>query len=254
MKLIQSIPADNWTQAFRLGNGDMGIQVYGRTGQEQIGLLEKNFLKQRDQRAGKGKAVVGHLQIETGQEEIENYSRSLDLARGTAHASWEWKGERTSVMAFVPKAYQVAVYEITRPINDMNVKISYLPQCASDYVCYQMGGLFFTSSLEHHILCGKAALYTNGFPKADEQGLSIKKASRVALYIMLDETGFGEKEEETRAMLDLQMGMNRHLVQMESHSLEELRKGPMGNLSVYRKMQNRLSKALPDKWKNGSLE
>ena len=63
-----------------------------------------------------------------------------------------------------------------------------------------------------------------------------------------------DRGEGPKGMLDLQMAMNRTLVNMESHSLNELRKGPMGNMAAYRKMAKRLEKGLPSKWKDGFVE
>lgn len=253
MKLIQNQPAASWTQAFPVGNREMVCRVYGRTGEERIDLAEKRFLALRDGKVSRGKSIVGHLLIQNfGEEQTDEYRRELDLQAGTALARWRSGGSLTESAAFVPGAYKIMVYEITRPTNDLNVRLTYVPENQEDYINYNIGGLFFTSSISGHILCGKAALYTNGFPRADQEGIFVKNASRVALYIMLD---MGEdRGEGANGMLDLQMAMNRTLVNMESHSLNELRKGPMGNMAAYRKMAKRLAKGLPSKWKDGFVE
>ena len=254
MILIQNAPAENWSQAFMLGNGDVGFGIYADQKAERISLLERKFLKRRDKKISRGRAVIGHLRIETEQDEVQDYQRRLDLDQGTVSAAWEWKEKSTNMISFVPKSYKILVYELTRPVNDMNLKISYEPQNPEDYVNYNMGGVFFTSVSGTNLICGKAALYTNGFPKADELGLYIKNASRVALYIMVDMTEFNEPDEEQRVMLDLQMRMNKQLVQMESHPLADFEKGPKAGMASLRKMKKRLEKSLPEKWKNGSLE
>ena len=253
MKLIQNQPASSWAQAFPVGNQEMACRVYGGPGEERIDLAEKRFLALRDGKVSRGKACVGRLLIKNcSDEETEEYRRELDLQAGTVSAQWRDGQGLTKAAAFMPRAYKIMVYEITRPSNDLNVRITYVPENQEDYIYYNIGGLFFTSSLSGHILCGKAALYTNGFPKADEEGIFIKNASRVALYIMLD---MGEDSGEgIKAMLDLQMAMNRILVNMESRSLNELREGPMGNMKVYQKMAKRLEKGLPSKWKDGFVE
>ena len=216
-------------------------------------MAEKRFLALRDGKVSRGKSIVGHLLIQNfGEEQTDEYRRELDLQAGIALAQWRSGGSLTESAAFVPGAYKIMVYEITRPTNDLNIRLTYVPENQGDYINYNIGGLFFTSSISGHILCGKAALYTNGFPKADQEGIFVKNASRVALYIMLD---MGEdRGEGANGMLDLQMAMNRTLVNMESHSLNELRKGPMGNMAAYRKIAKRLAKGLPSKWKDGFVE
>lgn len=240
MKIIQKQPADNWRDAAPLGNEEMLCRVYGKIKEERIDLYDKKYLKERDGKTSRGKASVGHLEIALGEgNEAADYQRILDLETGIAETSWSDQKGITKIIAFVPKDYKIMVYEITRPENDLNLRISYIPQSEQDYINYNTGGLFFTSSLKKRILCGKAAVSTNGYPTADEAGIRIKNASKVTLFIMLDTAEFNKKVESQQVMLNMQMQMNRSLLSLESKSLQDLAKGPKGNMKIYRRMKRK---------------
>lgn len=240
MKLIQNQPADTWMQAFYLGSGKMQGRIYGRTDKERIDLSEQTFLELRDGRTSRGKAIAGHLEItpENGGESSE-YQRILDLHTGMITSSWKSCNGVVGVRAFAPKSHKIMVYEISCENNDLNLHIAYLPERKEDYINYNNGGIFFTSDLKDQILCGKAALSTNGFPKADESGITVKNASRVTLLIMLDTAAVEKEEQRNQVMLNLQMQMNRSLVNLESRTIDELAKEPKGNMQKYRRMERR---------------
>lgn len=243
MKLIKEKPAENWMQAFPLGNKEMTCRVYGIPGKERIDLAEKKYLKLRDEKISRGKAAVGHLEISCeGETEIKSYQRTLDLTEGMIESSWLAENDETKCRAFVPKSHKIMVYEMTRQENNLNLHIAYVPEDKKSYINYNSGGVFFTSSLKGHILCGKAALSSNGFPRADESGIFIKNASKVTLFILLDTAEVEKKSTNEQAMLQLQMQMNRNLVNLESHQIEELAKGPKGNMQLYRRIEKRESK------------
>lgn len=240
MKIIQKQPADNWREAFPFGNEEMLCRVYGHTKEERIDLYDTKYLKERDGKISRGKTTIGQIKIAFGEEnDVTNYQRGLDLDMGIGETTWGDPKGQTKITTFVPKDYKIMVCEITRPENDLNLRISYIPQSKQDYINGNTGGLFFTSSLKKRILCGKAAVATNGIPAVDEAGVQIKNASKVTIFIMLDTAEFKRKAESQQAMLNLQMQMNRSLVSLESKSLQELAKGPKGNMKMYRRMKKK---------------
>jgi len=184
--------AKTWREAVPIRKGEMNSRIYGNWPCERIDLSHRTFIKLRDGKYSRGKRIVGHLEIESKQE------------------------ERPKCRVYAVKEEPILVYEIESKVNPLQLCLSYRAENKADYKNYNIGGLFFTSEQENCILCGKIAVQTNGFTKADTQGITVKNATKVNLYIMMDMTVVIKASQKDQAMLDLQMQMNRKLVRFES--------------------------------------
>lgn len=218
MKIIEKKqPAVNWQEAFSLKGKGMNCRIYGDPRKDRIDIGERDFIKKRDGKFSRGKRTNGHIEIAiepTG--EIASYVRSFDPEAKEVSAAWTEAAEKTAICAYMAPDHKILVYEIMREKNDLNVSLSYTPEGTTDHVNYNNGGLFFTQDAKRWVLCGKAAINTNGFAKAEENGVTIKNASRVTLHIMLDAVEAESEAGRGAAMLELQMQMNRKLVSFES--------------------------------------
>lgn len=194
------------------------------------------------------KAVSLWIKPENGEEK---------LAVGTLFA--EGAGaEKAQFCSVTSEKHQVFFCELRAETQCMQLSCRFVPAGEKSYVNYNIGGVYFEEDLgaEELLLIGKAAVHTDGFPKGEEDRLTVKNASRFALYVMLmaedadaqvpaeeqppeDEPKAahtpeslallaeltGEKEpSRMEKILKLQMELNRYFVTVEGLSAEELEK------------------------------
>lgn len=176
---------------------------------------------------------VGSIVIETGlpKDQAEDYQRSLDLERGVAVSGWNFRGKKIATRAFASHVHKVIYYEITAEDRILNLRLRFESPREGEYKNYNIGCLYFECDARETmhsdgttgtLLIGKAAIHTDGFPKAAEDALEIRQASRLGLYILMD-TDFGcEYEDRLSQIHQMQMRMNRHLVAIEEISADKL--------------------------------
>ncbi|MDO5423349.1 MAG: glycoside hydrolase N-terminal domain-containing protein [Eubacteriales bacterium] len=154
---------------------------------------------------------VGSLVIETGLsgEMAENYERSLDIRKGVVEACWDYQGGKVRSRAFASHVHKVLYYEMSGEGVTFSFRMRFESPRDGEYVNYNIGGLYFECEAKESmhsdgttgtLLIGKAAVHTDGFPKAAGDGLEIRNASRVAVYVMMEtdfekEKGVGVKAE-----------------------------------------------------------
>ncbi|MDY3919784.1 MAG: glycoside hydrolase N-terminal domain-containing protein [Candidatus Limivivens sp.] len=202
---------------------------------------------------------VGSLLIETGlsEEQAEHYERCLDLETGVVSSGWDYQGCRVQTRAFASHVHKVLYYEISAPdrIFRFRLKFQSPREGKGEYVNYHIGGLYFECEARENmhsdgttgtLLIGKAAIHTDGFPKKSEEGLEIRNASRLAVYILVAtdfqletqdsvpaedaEDGAGLLQTITGGMESgrlskihrMQMEMNRHFVGFEELPADQL--------------------------------
>lgn len=176
---------------------------------------------------------VGQILITRMDElsETSGYERSLDLENGIASSRYMQNGEQVSRQAFASHPHNVIVYEAVCDKNDMNLCISFQSLRDGEYVKYHIGGIFFVCEAHETmhsdgttgtLLCGKVSIHTDGFPEAKEDGVYIKRASRVSLYITAITDFKEEVLEKEKQVLQLQMKMNRTFVKVDELAVEEI--------------------------------
>lgn len=252
MKIELYTKASGIEEAFIIGNGNLGARHYGGTITDKIELSENTFADNRKNGNHNGynnRLPVGKIQIchqeYTETEDISDYKRSLDLESGIAAAEYKINGIAVHTQAFVSHPHKMLVYEMTSENKNLNLRISFEKSRGTDSVRYHIGGIFFVcQAIEHMqsdsapatLLLGKVSLYTDGFPQAHEDGLMVRNASRVALYIT-SITDFKEPRLEKEAqILQLQMKMNRSFVKVEEHTFEQILEAHKTDmLSLYEK-------------------
>lgn len=195
---------------------------------------------------------VGTLFIETGLEgdKTENYSRSLDLETGVASSEWMYEGNQVKTRSFASHVHKLMYYEISTEEKILQLKLKFSSPREKDYINYNIGGLYFECDALETMhsdgttgvtLIGKAAIHTDGFPKAEEDSLVIQNASRLSVYILMATdfadkyaSGFGkmvypDRMEKIHAM---QMEMNRYFVRVEELPVEKLLEAHMADMKA----------------------
>ena len=149
LKLWYDKPAQKWEEALPLGNGRLGVMVFGKTATERIQLNDdsmwpaetgwkitdgnkgdleqvRNFLfegkiTEADQmmvdkfsRKGitRSHQTLGELFIELNHENITEYRRELDLNKAISTVSYKSNGQPVSEKVFVSKPHQAIIIEI----------------------------------------------------------------------------------------------------------------------------------------------
>lgn len=139
---------------------------------------------------------VGSLLIETGLSEAEasGYERALDLTEGVVTSRWMQGGVEVRTRAFASHVRNVLYYEITAQEKLLQLRLTFASPREGDYVNYNIGGLYFECDARETLhsdgtcgvlLIGKAAIHTDGFPKKEAGGLTVKNASRLGVYILM---------------------------------------------------------------------
>ena len=207
-------PAGNKVSAWELKEEGRAVRYFGNLTEDRLDFLEASA------------DLVGTLRIRTEDTNkmAEAYIRKLDLETLIASAEGEVGGEKRSSMAFAAKDKDVFYYELRQETNSMNLRVEYKPRSKRTYLNYNIGGMYFEMPLrgrDDYIL-GKCELCGDGFPKADEGGITIRNASRLALRIYLKHVPISGKDSRQAELLEHQMQMNRHLAKLDSISREGL--------------------------------
>ncbi len=154
-------PAQKWEEALPLGNGKLGVMVFGKTGTERIQLNDDsmwpaetgwgitdgtkedlefarsllfegkiseadNLIVEKFSRKGvtRSHQTLGDLFIEFGHKNISEYRRELDLNKAISTVSYKTNGNRFSEKIFVSNPHKVIVIELsTEAPEGLNGKI-----------------------------------------------------------------------------------------------------------------------------------
>lgn len=176
---------------------------------------------------------VGHLEIgfDHTQKDVSGYTRELDLETGIVTVSYDAGEDHIVRRAFASHERRLMAYEVKGTQKDMELTLKFVSEREGEYVRYHEGGVFFICDAHEKLhsdgttgvlLLGKAAMVTDGFPEIREDGITIKKASRLLLYILMN-TDFDMEEMDRDAKIrEIQMQMNRWLIKAESMPFERL--------------------------------
>ena len=122
-KLQYSSPADtdwetdedsSWEEhSLPLGNGYMGLNVFGRTDVERVQISEKSLYNPKGSGFQHGLDSFAEVYIEFGHKNAKKYSRDLSLDEATSHVSYVSKGVRYVREYFTSYPDNVAVIRLT---------------------------------------------------------------------------------------------------------------------------------------------
>ena len=104
-------PMDGWEKwSLPIGNGYMGVNVFGRTGTERLQITENSLCNPGE---GGGLNNFCELMIGCGHENISNYRRELDLDEGVARVFYDEGGVtyRRDIFASYPDRVLVVRHE-----------------------------------------------------------------------------------------------------------------------------------------------
>ncbi|MFT7037077.1 MAG: alpha-L-fucosidase 2, partial [Cyclobacteriaceae bacterium] len=156
LKLWYSKPAKNWNEALPLGNGKIGVMVFGNTSNEQIQLNDdsmwpgsegqwgnpegnKEDLEVLRQLLFDGKKVeadamfvdkfsnktvkrshqtLGDLFIDFDHQNISDYKRELDINNATSTVSYKSNGKLITEKIFVSEPHKAIIIEFTSEAED----------------------------------------------------------------------------------------------------------------------------------------
>lgn len=192
---------------------------------------------------------IGHLEIGFGHraEDVSDYERELDLETGIVSVSYKSGEDHFARRAFATNVRRLMVYEVTGPKKEMELTLRFISEREGEYVRYHDGGVFFICDAHEKmhsdgstgtLLLGKAAMVTDGYPEIGEDGITIRKASRLLLYILMN-TDFDMEDMDREAKVrEIQMQMNRWLISAESMDLDRLLKE---HVDDFRPLMNRTS-------------
>lgn len=161
LKLWYKAPAEKWEEALPLGNGRLGVMVFGRTSTERIqlnddsmwpaetgwkttdgtkedldairNLLFEGKIAEADKMVvdkfsrksiTRSHQTMGELFIELGHENITNYKRDLDLNKAVSSVSYKTNGSLFTQKVFVSNPDDVIVVQLnTESKTGINGKI-----------------------------------------------------------------------------------------------------------------------------------
>lgn len=119
-------PAQQWTEALPLGNGRMGCMVFGIPEKEHIQFNEESLVTGDSVTVG-AYQPFGNLYISTGHTEVEDYSRSLDMASAVHRVSYEYKGVKFVRESFASYPDNVMVFRFTaskKKMLNLNIELA----------------------------------------------------------------------------------------------------------------------------------
>ncbi|MCK5137805.1 MAG: glycoside hydrolase family 95 protein [Bacteroidales bacterium] len=161
-KLWYNQPADTWEQALPLGNGRLGVMVFGRTSNERIQLNddsmwpgengwdepegnEEDLEKMREllingknsevdrlfverfsrKRVVRSHQTMGDLTIDFDHQNISDYRRELNISNSTSTISYKSDGNLVTEKVFVSHPHRSILIEFTSQADDgLNGKVS----------------------------------------------------------------------------------------------------------------------------------
>lgn len=90
---------DGWEKwSLPIGNGYMGVNVFGRTMTERLQITENSLFNPYELA---GLNNFAEVYIDAGHSKTEAYRRELDLNRGIAKTEYDWEGSRYTREHFV---------------------------------------------------------------------------------------------------------------------------------------------------------
>ena len=204
--------AGNRKGAWQVQEKECGASHFGGTCMDRLDLEENTF------------GFAGRLKIETGfqQEDISCYQRFYDEEKGIAYCSFQWQGHPIEIMTFASREEDLMYYEISTDMNCLNLNVSFKPELQSAYCNHNLGGFYFETKNRKALLIGKGELKADGFPKADEEGIHIKNATRVAFRIYMKSEAPQKGVKPMIQAVKMQMAMNRYLARTDDISREGL--------------------------------
>ena len=205
-------PARHRNGAWQSSNGMGSIRDYGSLPTEHISLKESTF----------GRAAELKIQLDLNPEEITGYHRFVDERKKILYTEFVYKETPVKILAFASKQEALFYYEITAETTCLNLTAKIKPAEKAAYRNYNLGGFYFEEEKKGTFLIGKGELKADGFPKAEEKGLHIKNASRVAFRIHLSSKRRNASVTPLRQAMDMQMSMNRYLAKTDDISREKL--------------------------------
>ena len=138
------------------------------------------------------------------------------------YTEFAYKETPVKILAFASKKENLLYYEITAESTCLNLTAKVKPAEEKAYRNYNLGGFYFEEERKGTFLIGKGELKADGFPKADEKGLHIKNASRVAFRIHLASSRRKASATPLCQAMEMQMSMNRYLAKTDDISREKL--------------------------------
>ena len=167
---------------------------------------------------------AGRMKIQTGfePEDVTDYQRTYDEETEILRCSFQWQGHPVEIMTFASKEEDLLYYEIASDSNCLNLTVAFSPEQKTAYRNHNLGGFYFEAKNRKALVIGKGELKADGFPRAEEDGIHIRNASRVGFRIhMRSETP--EKRVKTMVQaVKMQMNMNRYLAKTDDISRESL--------------------------------
>ena len=205
-------PARHRNGAWQSSNEMGSIRDYGTLPTEHISLKESTF----------GQAAELKIQRDLNPEEITSYRRFMNETKKILYTEFVYKETPVKILAFASKKEDLLYYEITAENTCLNLTAKVKPAEEKAYRNYNLGGCYFEEERKGTFLIGKGELKADGFPKADEKGLHIKNASRVAFRIHLASSRRKASVTPLCQAMDMQMSMNRYLAKTDDISREKL--------------------------------
>lgn len=148
---------DGWEKwSVPLGNGYMGVVVFGRTETERLQITENSLsTPYLGGKVGGGMTNFGEIYMDFGHtnSEVKNYSRDLLLDEGTAHVNYTYNGVNYSRELFASYPDKVTVVKLTA---DQAGKIDFTLRTEIPYL-----EDYYTDSEHGNALRGKTGTVTS---------------------------------------------------------------------------------------------
>ena len=205
-------PAGNRKGAWLVQEKEFGARYFGTVPEDRLDLEEDTY----------GLAGRMKLMYDFSPEEITGYVRTLDEKTGMIHTSYQWQGHQIETMVFASVKENLVFFEISADELCLNLTAAFQPELKNAYLNYNMGGFYFETKKRKALLIGKGELKTDGFPKADENGIHIKNASKVAFRIFMKSESPRKGTKTMVQATEMQMAMNRYLAGTDDISREAL--------------------------------
>lgn len=204
--------AGNRKGAWLVQEKECGARHFGGTCMDRLDLEENAY------------GFAGRLKISTGfqKEDISDYQRTFDEEKGIVCCSFKWQGHPVEILTFASCKEELMYYEISTDINCLQLDIAFQPEQKTAYCNHNLGGFYFEAKNRKALLIGKGELKADGFPKADENGIHIKNAARVAFRIYMKSEAPQKGVKPMIQAVKMQMAMNRYLAKTDDISRESL--------------------------------
>ncbi len=155
-------PLDGWEKwSLPLGNGYMGVNVFGRTKTERLQITENSLCNPGE---GGGLNNFCELMIDYGHEDTAHYERELDLDVGVARVSYACAGVdyRRDVFASYPDQVLVVHHEASQPGSISLTLRPAIPFIKEDEAGYSKRGKVFVEG-DSVVMRGEMTYYAIQF-------------------------------------------------------------------------------------------